>query len=85
MQVLLKLFVPNVPLSIANWALKVCKGVEIELCRVMVSIFKITMSVCSPDLNACMHVCRKYYGDLTLHPQVRSKGMVKVLQFKATV
>ena len=32
-----------------------------------------------------MRVCCKYHSDLTLHAQVRSKGMVKVLQFKATV
>ena len=32
-----------------------------------------------------MCVCCKYYSDLTLHTQVRSKGMVKVLQFKVTV
>ena len=32
-----------------------------------------------------MRVCCKYYSDLTLRAQVRSKGMVEVLQFKATV
>ena len=32
-----------------------------------------------------MRVCRKYYSDLTLRAQVRSEGMAKVLQFKATV
>ena len=32
-----------------------------------------------------MHVCCKYYSDLTLRVQVRSKDMVEVLQFKATV
>ena len=31
-----------------------------------------------------MRVCCKYYSDLTLRAQVR-KGMVEVLQFKATV
>ena len=32
-----------------------------------------------------MRVCCKYYSDLTLRAQVRRKGMVEVLQFKATV
>ena len=32
-----------------------------------------------------MCVCCKYYSDLTLRAQVHSKGMVEVLQFKATV
>ena len=32
-----------------------------------------------------MRVCCKYYSDLTLRAQARSKGIVKVLQFKATV
>ena len=32
-----------------------------------------------------MRVCCKYYSDLTLRAQVHSKGMVEVLQFKATV
>ena len=42
----------SVPLSIANWALKVRKGVEIELRSLAICIFRITMSVCSPDLDA---------------------------------
>ena len=37
-QVVLKIFAPNVPLSIANWALKVHKGVEIELCNIYLSV-----------------------------------------------
>ena len=43
---------PNVPLSrIANWALKVRKGVEIELRSLAICIFRITRSVCSLDLD----------------------------------
>ena len=36
-------------------------------------------------ISQWMHVCRKYYSELTLRVQVHSKGMVEVLQFKATV
>ena len=51
-------------MSIANWALKVRKGVEIELRSIAICIFRITRSICFPDLNVC--VCRKYYSYLTL-------------------
>ena len=71
-------------MSIANWALKVRKGVEIELRSLAICIFRITRSLCSPDFDVCF--CRKYYSDLTLtRAQVRSKGIVEVLQLKATV
>ena len=43
-------------MSIANWALEVRKGVEIELRSLAICIFRITRSICSP----------KYYSDLTL-------------------
>ena len=61
------------------------KGVEIELHSIAICIFRITRSVYSPDLNVAMHVCCKYYSDLTMRAQVRSEGMVEVLQFKETV
>ena len=35
----------------ANWALKVREGVEIELRSLAICIFRITRSVCSPDLD----------------------------------
>ena len=35
--------------------------------------------------SQCMRVCCKYYSDLTLRAKVCSKGVVKMLQFKATV
>ena len=38
-------------MSIANWALKVRKGVEIELRSLAICIFRITRSICSPDLD----------------------------------
>ena len=38
-------------MSIVNWALKVCNGVEIELRSLAICIFRITRSVCSPDLD----------------------------------
>ena len=79
---------PNVQLSIANWALKVRKGVEIELRSLAIRIFRITRSVCSPDLDVdSICVCRRYYSDLTLRARrfVYSKGIVEVLQYKATV
>ena len=41
-------------ISIANWALKVDKGIEIELRSIAIFIFRITKSVCSPDLNVCV-------------------------------
>ena len=84
MQALLKLSVPNVPLSITNWALKVEKGVKIELHSIAICIFRITRSHMLP-WSQCIRVCCKYYSDLTLCTQVCSEGMVIVLQFKATV
>ena len=58
---------PNVPLSIANWALKVRQGVEIELRSLAICIFRITRSVCSPDLDVdSICACRRYYSYLTL-------------------
>ena len=39
-----KLLVPNVRLSIANWALKVHKGVGIELRSIAICTFRITRS-----------------------------------------
>ena len=51
-------------MSIANWALKVRKGVEIELRSLAICIFRITRFLCSPDFDVC--VCHKYYSDLTL-------------------
>ena len=55
-------------MSSANLALNVRKGVEIELHSIAICIFRITRPViiCSPDL----HVCRKYYSDLTLHSRM---------------
>ena len=43
-QALLKIIGADVPLSIAKWALKVHKGVEIELHSVAIRTFRITRS-----------------------------------------
>ena len=51
-------------MSIANWALKVRKGVEIELRSLAICIFRITRSVCSPDFDVCM------FADLTLRARI---------------
>ena len=85
MHALLKIIGVECTVINANWALKVRKGVEIKLRSLAICIFRITRSVCSPDLNVAICVCRKYYSDLTLCAQVHSKGIVEVLQFKATV
>ena len=72
---------PNVPLLIANWALKVHKCVEIELRSLAICSFRIMRSICSPDLDVYVFAVSTYAA----HAQACSKGIVEVLQFKATV
>ena len=47
-QALLKIIGADVPLSIANWGLKVHKGVEIELRSIAICIFRIMRSCVLP-------------------------------------
>ena len=75
---------PNVPLSITNWALKVHKGVEIQLRSIAIYIFRITRSVCSSDLSVCV------FGlSTTVTLRCACTGSQQrhgqVLQYKATV
>ena len=54
MQALLKIIGAECTVINANWALKVRRGVEIELRSLAICIFRITRSVCSPDLDVYM-------------------------------
>ena len=64
-------------------ALKVHKGVEIELRSIGIWNNDVLMLPRSQR----MHVCCKYYSDLTMHAYrfVAKACMVEMLQFKATV
>ena len=72
-------------IRIANWALKV-HGQRCWNRAAQYSYLYLQKNVVHMlPWSQCMRVCRKYYSDLTLRAQVRSEGMAKVLQFKATV